>query len=104
MLRQNMPLVLKQYDTNNLNHSSIPKFHNGVENRNTFRGKCAFTLHGRLPIFRRMSTNELYAEDSSIERNPNVMFVHNTVTVRFPYGDIRPTKLWTYLDDLRTYK
>ena len=55
-------------------------------------------------IFRRMPTNKKYAEGLSIERNSNVMFVHNTVTVRFLYGDIRPTKLWTYLNDLRTYE
>ena len=55
-------------------------------------------------IFRRMPTNKKYAEGSSIERNSNVMFVHNTVMVWFLHGDIRPTKLWTYLNDLRTYE
>ena len=55
-------------------------------------------------IFRRMPTNGQYAEGSFTERNPKGMFVHNTVTVRFLYGGMRPTKLWTYLNDLRTFK
>ena len=55
-------------------------------------------------IFRRMPTNGQYAERSFTERKLYGMFVRSTVTVRFQHGGIRRTKLWSHLDELRTYK
>ena len=54
--------------------------------------------------FLRMPMNGQYAEGSFTERNPISKFVHSTVTVRFLYGGIRPTKLWAHLNNIRTYK
>ena len=54
-------------------------------------------------IFRRMLPNGQYGEGSFTERNPDGMFVLSTVTVRFLYDGIRPTKLLAHLNDLRTY-
>ena len=50
-----------------------------------------------------MPMNSPYAAGSFDERNSNGLFARSKTTVRYLYGDIRPTKLWSLLNELLTY-
>ena len=62
--------------------------------------------HRTSKIFVHAQNFSTYAEEWPIqinERNLYDMFVRSTVTVQFQHDGTRPTKLWSHLDELRTY-